>query len=76
MKLLIILIGLIVIGFLVVIFFRGAGILNYLYDVGSERNLNKTKEKKKDLDKCSRDHDEEFEAGQRHCRECGKYLFE
>jgi hypothetical protein len=43
MDLLIIIIGIIVIGFLVVTFFRGAGILNYLYDVGSKRSLNKIK---------------------------------
>lgn len=29
-----------------------------------------------EYDRCSRDHDDEFEAGQRHCRECGKFLFE
>ncbi len=45
MKLLIIIIGIIAIGFLVVTFFRGAGILNYLYDVGSERSLSKANEK-------------------------------
>lgn len=35
-----------------------------------------TKAEGKEQNQCSLDHDEEFEAGQRHCRKCRKYLFE